>query len=229
MVHLSQEDKLQKVAWGIQPQFSHAIDNVAMVGQGVKKADKLSKTPLCEHIPRENTFKFLKPTEVFNKRENYCLKVDPDFDYPIKPPHLNGLLGSFNMTAAFSVPAACLNASKELAKRATKYSAIANVMFSSIVHSLAPEGERTPLMKERIVIASKASMTAITASIAVASNLQLIHRNVVLDHLLLNRFTVSWAHTAPFMGTPVGATAQWFLQRNDEAHGAAGDAWGPVR
>ena len=74
-------------------------------------------------------------------------------------------------------------------------------MFSSIVHSLAPEDERAPLLTEHIAIAAEASMRAITASVAVASNLQLVHRDVILDFLLLQQPTVSRARTAPFMGT----------------------------
>ena len=74
-------------------------------------------------------------------------------------------------------------------------------MFSSIVHSLAPEDERAPLLTEHIAIAAEASMRAITASVAVASNLQLVHRDVILDYLLLQQPTVSRARTAPFMGT----------------------------
>ena len=74
-------------------------------------------------------------------------------------------------------------------------------MFSSIVHSLAPENERAPLLTEHIAIAAEASMRAITASVAVASYLQLVHRDVILDHLLLQQPTVSRARTAPFMGT----------------------------
>ena len=73
-------------------------------------------------------------------------------------------------------------------------------MFSSIIHPLAPEDERAPLLKERITIAAEASMRSITASVAVASNLQLVRRDVVLDHLLL-KLTASRARTAPFSGT----------------------------
>ena len=93
MVHLSQEEKPQKVAWGVQPQLRHAIELVSMVAQGVKKAARLSKTPYCEHTSWESKF----------KRENYQLKVNPDSDFPVKPPHLDGSLGSFRMPANLSV------------------------------------------------------------------------------------------------------------------------------
>ena len=201
MVHLSQDDKPEKVAWSVQPQLRHAIDHVSMLAQGVKKIDKVAKTPLCEHTSRESSFKFLKPNEVFDRKENFRLKVDPDSDFPIKPPHLDGSLGSFSMPASFNVPAACVSASEELSRRAAVYGSIADVMFSSIIHPLAPEDERAPLLKERITIAAEASMRSIKASVAVASNLQLVRRDVVLDHLLLNQSTASRARTAPFSGT----------------------------
>ena len=54
MVHLSQDDKPEKVAWSVQPQLRHAIDHVSMLAQGVKKIDKVAKTPLCEHTSRES-------------------------------------------------------------------------------------------------------------------------------------------------------------------------------
>ena len=44
-------------------------------------------------------------------------------------------------------------------------------------------------------------MRSITASVAVASNMQLVRRDVVLDHLLLNQSSASRARTAPFSGT----------------------------
>ena len=201
MVHLSQDDKPEKVAWSVQPQLRHAIDHVSMLAQGVKKIDKVAKTPLCEHTSRESSFKFLKPNEVFDRKENFRLKVDPDSDFPIKPPHLDGSLGSFTMPASFNVPAACVSASEQLSRRAAVYGSIADVMFSSIIHSLAPEDERAPLLKERITIAAEASMRSITASVAVASNMQLVRRDVVLDHLLLNQSSASRARTAPFSGT----------------------------
>ena len=65
---------------------------------------------------RESSFKFLKPNEVFDRKENFRLKVDPDSDFPIKPPHLDGSLGSFSMPASFNVPAACVSASEELSE-----------------------------------------------------------------------------------------------------------------
>ena len=201
MVHLSQDDNPEKVAWSVPPQLRHAIDYVSMFAQGVKKIDKVAKTPLCEHTSRESLFKFLKPNEVFDRKENFCLKVDPDSDFPIKPPHLDGSLGFFSMPASFNVPAACVSASEELSRRAAVYGSIADVMLSSIIHSLAPEDERAPLLKEMITIAAEASMRSITASVAVASNLQLVRRDVVLDHLLLNQSTASRARTAPFSGT----------------------------
>ena len=148
MVHLSQDDKPEKVAWSVQPQLRHAIDHVFMLAQGVKKIDKVAKTPLCEHTSRESSFKFLKPNEVFDRKENFRLKVDPDSDFPIKPPHLDGSLGSFSMPASFNVPAACVSASEELSHRAAVYGSVADVMFSSIIHSLAPEDERAPLLRE---------------------------------------------------------------------------------
>ena len=82
MVHLYQEDKPQKVAWGIQPQLSHAIEHVSMIAQGIKKADKLSRMRVCDYTSLENSFKFLKPTEVFNKREHYRVKMDSQLGLP---------------------------------------------------------------------------------------------------------------------------------------------------
>ena len=38
MVHLSQDDKPEKVAWSVQPQLRHAIDHVSMLAQGVKNS-----------------------------------------------------------------------------------------------------------------------------------------------------------------------------------------------
>ena len=139
--------------------------------------------------------------QVFDRKKNFRLKVDPDSDFPIKAPHLDGSFCSFSMPASFNVPAACVSASEELSRRAAVYGSIADVMFSSIIHSLAPEDERAPLLKEMIIIAAKASMRSITASVAVRSNLQLVRWDVVLDHLLLNQSTASRARTAPFSGT----------------------------
>ena len=97
-------------------------------------------------------------------------------------------------------PSGCLTASEELARRATNYGTIADVMFYSTMHPLAPENERAPLLTKHITIAAEASLRAITASVAVAANIQLVQRDVVLDHLLFQQLMVPWVHTAPFMG-----------------------------
>ena len=86
MVHLSQDDKPEKVAWSVQPQLRHATDHVSMLAQGVKKIDKVAKTSLCEHTSRESSFKFLKSNKVFDRKENFRLKVDPDADFPSNHP-----------------------------------------------------------------------------------------------------------------------------------------------
>ena len=200
MVHLRQEEKPQKVAWSFQPQLKFAVDHVSQVAQGVKQSDQLVLTLLCEHTSRESSFKYLKPNEVFHRRENFRLKVDVDSQYPIKPPHLDGSMGSFSMPSSFNVPSACLSASEELARRSAIYGSIADVMFSSIIHSLAPEDERASLLQERITIAAEASMRAITAAAGVVANLQFVRRDVVLDHLQLTQQNATRARTAPFMG-----------------------------
>ena len=110
------------------------------------------------------------------------------------------------MPAFFNAPAVCMSASEELSHRAAVGS-IADVMFSSIIHPLAP------LLKERITIAAEASLRSITASVAVSSNLQLVRRYVVLDHLLLNQSMASRARTAPFSGTHlIGPDPNWFYE-----------------
>ena len=75
--------------------------------------------------------KFLRPTEVFNKRELQTESGVVTWITPIKPPHLDGSLGSFTMPATFTMPAGCLNASEKLTRWAAKYGTIADSMFSS--------------------------------------------------------------------------------------------------
>ena len=200
MVNLRHEEKPQKVAWSVQPQLKLAVDQVSKVAQGVKQSDQLVLTPLCEHTSWESSFKYLKPDEVFHRCENLRLKVDADSQYLIKPPHLDGSVGSFSMPSSFNFPSACMSASEELAHRSAMYGSIADVMFSSIIHTLAPEDECAPLLQERITIAAEASMRAITAAAEVVANLQLVCRDVVLDHLQSTQQNATRACTAPFMG-----------------------------
>ena len=128
----------------MQPQLCCAIDHVSVVVQGIKKPENLLKTPLCEHTSKENVFKYLKLTEMFQRKENFRLKVDPDSGSP----------GIFRMPVSFSRH---LNSSKEMAPQAANYTSIANVMFSAIIHSLVPEDKRSLLLKEHITIAAEAS------------------------------------------------------------------------
>ena len=104
MVHLSQDDKPEKVAWSVQPQLRHAIDHVSMLAQGVKKIDKVAKTPLCEHTSRESSFKFLKPNEVFDRKENFRLKVDPDSDFSHQTTPSGWLFGFLHHACFFQCP-----------------------------------------------------------------------------------------------------------------------------
>ena len=72
----------------VQPQLKHAIGPVSMVAQGIKKVGRLMSTPICEHTSGESLFKYLKPTELFDKGENFHLKVDSYYAFNVKPPHL---------------------------------------------------------------------------------------------------------------------------------------------
>ena len=48
MIHLNQEQWLEKMACAVQPQLHHAVDHVSMVAHGIRK-----QTPLCERTSRE--------------------------------------------------------------------------------------------------------------------------------------------------------------------------------
>ena len=170
-----------------------------MIAQGIKKADKLSRMPLCDHTSLENRFKFLRATKVFNIGELQSESGLTTWITPLNLPiwtHLWDSLPcqqlSLCLPDVWTHPKSWPDRPPTVARE---------LMFSSIVHSLAPEDERAPLLTEHIAIAAEASMRAITASVAVASNLQLVHRDVILDYLLLQQPTVSRARMAPFMGT----------------------------
>ena len=89
------------------------------------------------------------------------------------------------MFSTFTGPSACLNSSEELDWRTAIYGSLADIIFSLIIHCLAPEDEHADLLIEEIKITAQASMPSITAFIGLASNLQLVRWHVVLDHLLL--------------------------------------------
>ena len=103
-----------------------------MVVQGIKKADKLSRMPLCEHASPTNSFQVLETYwSVQQERELQTESGVMTWITPIKPPHLDGSLGSFTMPATFTMPAGCLNASEKLTRWVAKYGTIADSMFSS--------------------------------------------------------------------------------------------------
>ena len=81
----------------------------------------------------ENAFKYLKPTEVFNK--NFWLKVDLDSAFLVKPLYVHASEGSLSMPGLFLVPVSCFNASEELVHRIAIYKSYSDVLFSSITHS----------------------------------------------------------------------------------------------
>ena len=68
------------------------------------------------------------------------------------------------------------------------------------VHILAPEDDCADLLKEKVKIAAEGSLWSITASVAVASNLPLVHPDVIVGHPLLTQLTVCRARTVPFIG-----------------------------
>ena len=77
--------------------------------------------------------------------------------------------------------------SEELLRWAAIYGSIVDVIFLSIVPSLAPEEDLATLLKQRITRVAEASIISwITASVAVASTLQLVRRDMVLDHFSTN-------------------------------------------
>ena len=73
-------------------------------------------------------------------------------------------------------------------------------MFSSIIHILAPEDDCADLLKEKVKIAAEGSLWSITASVAIVSNLPLVHPDVIVGHPLLTQLTVCRARTVPFIG-----------------------------
>ena len=75
----------------------------------------------------------------------------------------------------------------ELAHGAAVYGRNVDAMFSLIIHNLIIEDQRNELLAEQIQKAGEALMRGITA----ASNLHLVCRDVVLDHLLLTPSTLS--------------------------------------
>ena len=88
LFHPSWEDKLQKVAWSSQPQLNPAIEHVSMVVQGIKKADKLSRKPLCEHASHTNSFQVLETYwSVQQERELQTESGVMIWITPIKPPN----------------------------------------------------------------------------------------------------------------------------------------------
>ena len=75
---------------------------------------------------------------------------------------------------------------EELARWDSNCVAIADVIFSSIVYFLAPElDNRDPLLQEFITIAAETILRAVTVFVSITANMQLVHRDVVLDHLQL--------------------------------------------
>ena len=185
--------------------------------------DKLVKTPLCEHTSCENSSKFLKSNDVFDKCENFSCEGWPQL--LVKPSHLDGSLRSFSMLASFAVPTACLNASEELDRYSAIYDYTLPTMFSSIMPSLAPEDERAPVLNERITSAAEALMRAITASVVITPNILLVCHDVVLDHLLLNQPMVTHVRMAPFVGAHLMGPEPKELHRNYEVAWTTGSAW----
>ena len=77
MTHLSQDDTPETRRWS---GVCHR-----MLAQGLKRVDKLMQTILKEHTSHESSFKFLKPTGVLGRKLNFCLKMDPDPEFRVKP------------------------------------------------------------------------------------------------------------------------------------------------
>ena len=72
----------------MQPQLNPAIEHVSMVVQGIKKADKLSRKPLCEHASRTNSFQVLETYwSVQQERELQTESGVMTWITPIKPPN----------------------------------------------------------------------------------------------------------------------------------------------
>ena len=104
-----------------------------------------------------------------------------DLDYPIKPPHLDGSLGSFTMPATFSVPAGCLNASEEFTRWAANYGMIAAVMWTSS----SPKGQSSQCSIQKSRISSAVSFLVPKNTGDLCPVIHLSHLN---GHLVIPQF-----------------------------------------
>ena len=200
-ITLGAEEKQDRVVWADQSSLQDVLLSTARQAQGLKEDASPVNTPLTQSFGQESSFKFFTVKSVFPK-ELYRLRVDKEATYQPKPPAVEGF-GDLRMPGAFSLPTKVQSDTEELARRASIYASVADSMMGSVIAELVPEDQMSAGLVERLRIIQEAQVGAMAASVAVASNLQLVRRDAVLKHMNLPQSTISRARTAPFVGTHV--------------------------
>ena len=202
LMDLGETESSDRVSWLDQPYLVDTMASTVRIAQGLKDEEEVEKTTLSETLnTSSSTFKHLSVKQIF-PRELYRLKVHRDALYLPKPPAENGFSDN-KAPASYQISQQMVLDTEELARRWAIYALLADSMVASVIEELSPKDQKSKLLLEKLTIIQEAHVSAVSARLAAASNLQLLRRDVVLKNFGFQPQVLSTVRTAPFEGSHV--------------------------
>ena len=202
LLDLGDPEVTDRVSWLDQPSLQDTMVSTARIAQGLKDDEEVEKTTLSETLnTASSTFKFFTVKQIF-PREPYRLKVHRDALYVPKPPGDHGFSDNKAPSSYQVSHRMCLD-TEELARRSAIYASLADSMVAWVIEELSPKDERSKLLREKLAIIQEAQVSAVSAGLAAASNLQLLGRDALLKNFGFQPQVLSSVRTAPFEGSHV--------------------------
>ena len=201
LMDLGESEVTDRVSWLDQPSLVDTMAATACIAQGLKEDEDVEKTTLSETLnTSSSTFKLT--VKQILPREPYRLKVHRDAQYLPKPPGENGFSDSKAPSSYQISQHMCLD-TDELARRSAIYTSLADSMVASVIEELSPKDQKSKLLWEKLAIIQEAHVSAVSAGVAAASNLQLLRRDALLRNFGFQPQVLSTVRTAPFEGPHV--------------------------
>ena len=117
---------------------------------------------------------------------------------------------------------------EELVIRSAIYASLTDSMVASVISELSPKDDHSKILKVKLPIMQEAQVAAVSSGLAAASNLQLLHRDALLQNLGFQPQVLSIVRTAPFKGShvlgPEPKELQLHVRSIRQAHRMAGSS-----
>ena len=213
LLDLGEDERTERMPRTDQPSLLDTMASTAHIAQELKEDETVEKTTLSESLNTESSeFKHLTVKQVF-PIEPYRLKIHKDTQYLPKPPTSDGF-GHWKPPVNYELSHKMAMDMEELVIRSAIDGSLTDSMVASVISKLSPKDDHSKILKEKLAIMQEAQVAAMLSGFAAALNLQLLHRDALLQNLGFQPQVLSIVHTPPFEGSHVLGLEPKVLQQH---------------